>query len=192
MRRYAPGAVTLGALFLSLCGLSAAPVPTHLMPKEPPCFYPTEVGTTWVYDHGDAEETITISEVEDKDGGKLITTEYVRANGRSHHMTQLVTAKGVFLVAEHGRTYPMPWCIFKLPHKVGDTWKTEGHCKDMKSCPAEKLKLPIGELTAARAEWDLGNRTAVYWYVQGIGLVGMAVGDDVKYKQLKSFTRGGR
>jgi hypothetical protein len=160
------------------------------MPKEPPCFYPTAVGTTWVYDCRVGEETITISKVEDKDGGKLITTEYVRNGMRSHHMTQHVTPKGVFLVAEHGSTYAKPWCICKLPHKEGETWQTEGHGADMQAGPVEKVKMPIGELTAGRVEWGAGNnRIATYWYAQGIGLVGMSGGNT---KKLKSFTLGGK
>ena len=31
--------------------LAGAPVPTHLMPKDPPLAFPTCVGTKWVYDH---------------------------------------------------------------------------------------------------------------------------------------------
>ncbi len=192
IRRVAGGVAAL-VLILGLCGLSAAPVPTHLMPKEPPCFYPTAVGTTWVYDRGNSEETITISKVENKDGGKLITTEYIKAGGqqRSHHMTQLVTAEGVFLVAEHGNTYAKPWCIFKLPHKEGDTWETEGHGKGMRSGSVEKVKMPVGELEAARADWDLGDgRIGSYWYVRGVGLVGM--GGAGTTKNLKSFTLGGK
>jgi hypothetical protein len=141
-----------------------------------------------VYDCGGHDETVTIAKVEDKDGAKLITTEYVRATGRSHHMTWSVGATGVFLVAEHGTTYPAPWCIFKLPHKEGDSWKTAGHGGDMRAGPLEKVKVDVGEITAARVEWDLGGgRTVAFWYADGIGLVKT---DGGIFKGLKSFTRG--
>jgi hypothetical protein len=191
MFRRAAGSVVTFALILSLQVLAAAPVPRHLMPKEPPCFFPTAVGTTWVYDYGNSEETIVIAKVEDKDGGKLITTEYAPEGGqRSHHMTQHVSEKGVFLVAEQGRTYPKPWCLCKLPHRVGDTWGTEGHGGDMKSGAVEKVKMPVGEFTAARVDWDIGGgQGATYWYVQGVGLVSMGGATN---KKLKSFTLGGK
>jgi hypothetical protein len=160
------------------------------MPKEAPFAYPTTVGTTWVYDMGGGrEETLTISRVEDKDGAKLVTTERVGADGkRSHHMTLSVSAKGVYLVSEGGRAYQTPWCIFKLPHREGDTWQTEGHGGDMKAGPVEKVKIPAGEVTAARVEWTLGDgRVANYWYAHGIGLVKMG---GAANKGLKSFTLG--
>ena len=186
-RRLVVVVVALACVAVGVENLAAAPVPKHLMPKDPPFNYPATVGTTWVYDCGGREETLTISKVEAKDGAKLITTEYVGAGGNRHHMTLSVGAAGVFLVAEGGSTYPTPWCIFKLPHKEGDTWKTAGHGSDMKAGAMEKVKVPVGEITAARVDWDLGGRNVVYWYADGIGLVKMEGGAN---KGLKSFTRG--
>jgi hypothetical protein len=187
-RRIALVVVAVAGIAVGVEHLAAAPVPKHLMPKDPPFSYPATVGCTWVYHFpGAQEETIAVAGVEEKDGAKLITTEYVRAGNRAHHMTQSVSAAGVFLVAEGGRTYPKPWCIFKLPHKEGDTWKTEGHGGDMKSGPMEKVKIPAGEILAARVDWDLGGRNVSYWYADGIGLVKMEGGAN---KGLKSFTRG--
>lgn len=189
LRRTAVVLGTLALLAFALGRSPAAPVPTHLMPKDTPFSYPTTVGTTWVYDLGGREDTRTISKVEDKDGAKLVTTEHVLADGkRSHHMTLSVSAKGVFLVAEQGRTYETPWCIFKLPHKEGDTWKTEGHGGNMTAGPMEKVKVADGEVTAARVEWDVGDgRVASYWYAHGVGLVKMAGAASIR---LKSFTPG--
>ena len=169
--------------------LPAAPVPTHLMPKEPPCFYPTAVGTTWVYDCGGGRtETWALAKVEEKHGAKLLTTEFVLADGtRSHHMTLSVGDKGVYLVAERGATYEKPWCICKLPHKEGDAWQTEGHGADMASGPLERLKTPAGEFTAVRVDWGVNGATAKYWYAQGVGLVRMSGGATL---DLKSFTPG--
>ncbi|AMV29517.1 hypothetical protein VT84_34300 [Gemmata sp. SH-PL17] len=167
---------------------AAAPVPKHLMPKEPRFAHPTRVGTTWVYDVGNKQEsTRQISQVEEKNGAALVTTEYVHAGGkRSHHMTLSVSDKGIYLVAEHGSTYPVPWCIFKLPHKEGQTWTTEGHGGDMKSGPVEKVKTPAGEILAARVDWECNPGQVVsYWYADGFGLVRMSGPASVS---LKSFT----
>ena len=189
MSRCVAVVVALACVAVGVEHLPAAPVPKHLMPKDPAFNYPATVGTTWVYDLGGGrEETVTIAKVEDKDGAKLVTTEYVRVGGRSHHMTWAVGSAGVFLVAEGGRTYPTPWCIFKLPHKEGDSWKTAGHGGDMRAGPIEKVKVDAGEITAARVEWDLGEgRTVAFWYADGIGLVKT---DGGVFKGLKSFTRG--
>jgi hypothetical protein len=187
-RRAAVVVVAVGCVAVGVEHLAAAPVPKHLMPKDPPFNYPATVGSTWVYEFPNGrEETIQIAKVEEKDGAKLITTEYVGAGGNRHHMTQSFSSAGVFLVAEGGRTYPTPWCIFKLPHKEGDTWKTAGHGGDMTAGPMEKVKVGAGEITAARVDWDLGGTPVKYWYADGIGLVKMEGGAN---KGLKSFTRG--
>lgn len=189
-RRVAVVAGVLACVAVGVERLPAAPVPKHLMPRDPPFNYPATVGTAWVYTFANGvEETITVAKVEEKDGAKLVTTEYVRPNGNAHHMTLSVGPAGVFLVAEGGRTYPTPWCIFRLPHREGDTWKTEGHGGDMRAGPMEKVKVPAGEIAAARADWDLGGgRTVSYWYADGMGLVKMGGGG--ADKELKSFTRG--
>jgi hypothetical protein len=102
-------------------------------------------------------------------------------------MTQSVGPKGIFLVAECGRDYARPWCLFKLPHKEGDKWET-GHGAPMIAGPVEKVKVPAGEIVAARVEWGAGqNHVATYWYARGIGLVWMQGNPTWK---LKSFTPG--
>jgi hypothetical protein len=173
--------------------VAAAPVPKHLMPKDQPFSLPTMVGTTWVYDSGGQEQKLVISKVEDgKDGTKLVTTELVKADGtRAHYMTQSVGPKGIFLVAERGTTYAKPWCLFKLPHKEGDEWETAVRVP-MTAGPAEKVKVPAGEIEAARVEWGTGkNRIATYWYAPGIGLVWMQGHTTWKLNwKLKSFTPG--
>lgn len=188
-RRVAVVVVAVAGLAVGVERLAAAPVPKHLMPKDAAFNYPATVGTTWVYEYANArEEKIVVASVEQKDGAKLVVTEYVRAGDkRSHHMTWSVGPAGVFLVAEGGGTYPKPWCIFKLPHKEGDTWKTEGHGSDMRAGPVEKVKTPAGEILAARVDWEIGGRTVSYWYADGTGLVKMQGAAD---KGLKSFARG--
>ncbi|MBM3983486.1 MAG: hypothetical protein FJ304_25095 [Planctomycetes bacterium] len=142
----------------------------------------------WTYKTDAGEETVRIVKVEEKDGATLITTEHIRAGDLPpYHTTVSIRPTGVFLVAEDGRTYRAPWCVFKLPHKDGDTWKTDGHGGDMKAGPTEKLKLPFGEVVAGRIEWSVGNRPVTYWFAHGIGLVKM---QGAANKELKSITYG--
>jgi hypothetical protein len=65
------------AVFVGLIGLGgvtpAAPVPTHLMPKSTPFYYPTAVGTKWVYDRKGQDEMLAITGVEEKQGTKIVT-----------------------------------------------------------------------------------------------------------------------
>jgi hypothetical protein len=179
--------------------LVAAPVPAHLMPEDPPLAFPTRVGTTWVYEGNYGKQTIAISEVtEERDGAKLVTTAYVGEDGkRTPHMVQRISAEGVFLVAEGGKRYVEPWCILKLPHRVGQKWEARHRrvgeelefVDQMTAGPIEKVRVAAGEFSAARVDREIPFRGAVikgtYWYAHGIGLI--RLDDDMK---LKSFALG--
>jgi hypothetical protein len=139
---------------------------------------------------------VVISAVEEKNGGKLVTTEYVEMGGkRRPAQVRLVSADGVFLVAENGRKYDEPWCILKLPYREGQKWETRlrgrGFEADgtMRTGPIETVRVPVGEVSAVRIEWEFtigqNRHTATHWYAHGIGLV--RVNETLK---LKSFTLG--
>jgi hypothetical protein len=165
------------------------------MPKDPPLAFPTEVGTTWVYEGTRGKLTIVISETkEEKDGSKLVTTEYVLdKNKRKPHMVWRVSARGVFLVAESGEKYEEPWCLIIFPHREGQTWENPvkrpgiNFITSMRAGPFEKVRVPAGEFDAARVEWSFrkGQYNYTSWYAHGIGLVRMD--EDMK---LQSFIPG--
>jgi hypothetical protein len=193
----------MSRLLVALIGLAtipvvtAAPVPAHLMPKDPPFAFPTSVGTTWVYEGDYGKRTIVITEVkEEKDGAKLVTTEKLDENGkRTPYQVTRLSTEGLFLVAEGRRKYEEPWCILKLPHRPSQTWKAEvsGNgppgIATMTAGPMEKVNVAFGEFSAVRIDWELkykgGGRKVTCWYVHGLGLVQM----DENMK-LKSFTPG--
>ncbi len=188
-------------LFCSLLAVSlatiapAAPVPTHLFPKEPRFAFPTKVGTTWVYEVFGKEQTLVISQSEDKPKGKLVTTEWVQADGkRTPHMVHLVTAEGVFMMAEVGEEYATPWCKIKFPHREGQSWKTETSrgpnrlniTATTTAGPVEQVKLPAGEFTAARVNCEFSFGVGppiktIWWYADGLGQI---------QQGLKSFKPG--
>lgn len=177
---------------------SSAPVPLHLMPKEPPLTIPTKVGTTWVYDDGGKERTLVISQAEEKDGATIVTTEWVEADGtRTPDMVVSVTAEGVFVVESQGKKYQVPCCRVKLPHRAGQKWETkekpgillvEG---TMVAGPIERITVPAGVFDAARIDWEfttcLGpeKHQTKFWFAHGVGLV-----KSDKGLKLKSFKLG--
>src|SRR4051812_19176427 len=69
--RWVPSVLSFAALSM----LGAAPVPKHLMKDEP--YWPTAVGTKWVYQQGEREATEEITKAEaTRDGMRLtIMTE---------------------------------------------------------------------------------------------------------------------
>ncbi len=182
---------------------TTAPVPAHLMPKDPPLAYPTRVGTTWVYDHSGADRTVVVSRVEDRDGAKLVTTEFVGGDGRrTPHAVVAVSADGVFLVAERGTALAEPRCLLKLPYREGQTWRSAwgGLVEARTAGPWEKVKVPAGEFVAVRVRskhaHDLigDDGSATSWYAHGVGLVRYADGGgQIRLENdlvLKSFTPG--
>src|SRR5205809_1242554 len=62
-------------LALPLAMAAAAPVPTHLMPKDDPICYPLRVGDRSVFQAGDSETISTVTKVENVESGIRVTTE---------------------------------------------------------------------------------------------------------------------
>lgn len=172
------GLATLAAV------LPGAPVPRHLMPKNPPYPFPTRVGTTWVYETPGGERTLAITDVKEQDGGVLVTTEMLHDAGkRSLYTVQLITPTGVYRVAEYGGAYEKPWLYLKFPARDGDSWRTKilnqgpGDVGTMTAGPTKKVKVAAGEFTAMRVEWkdrhgkEFNMPPEVHWYAPGVGLV---------------------
>jgi hypothetical protein len=174
----------------------AAPVPTHLMPRDPPLTFPTTVGTKWVYElPSGREQTIVISEVkEEKDGSRVVTMEYVEDGKRTPYQVRRVSNRGIFVLVEGAQKYEQPLCIVGLPHREGRTWETslryagkmDGPRGRRVAGPFEQVRVPAGDFSAARIEWELNDgQKGTNWYVNGIGLV-----KGTNYMELKSFTPG--
>lgn len=174
----------------------AAPVPTHLMPKEVPFAYPTAVGTTWVYQLGARlEMTFVTTNSKDVPGGKLLWTSRLMTNGTlTPQSVTMVTGAGVFLVAQNRKEYTTPDCLLKLPYCDGQTWEvsTTGPSGDYKAervvGPAERVNVPAGEFSAvpvhATFTRDGETEQVTMWYASGVGLV------QGGFLKLKSFTPG--
>jgi hypothetical protein len=176
----------------------AAPVPTHLMPNTPP-YYPTVVGTKWVYDYNGQELIEAISAVEHKDGVTTITLE--QWIGERH-----VPASAVLQLSKHGlsRTsvnraeYTEPYWLLKAPIRPGDKWNLNVAFKQSERTPQTGTKV-IGEtetievmgkkFKAIHVITDLSgaSETMHSWYVPGIGLVKQSGSTKML---LKSFTPG--
>lgn len=180
------------ALALFLAAAPAAPVPTGpRLSLAPPPFFPTSVGTKWVYQDGDYEWTEIITAVEtQKDGAFNISISRVGSDGKTTLWDQvLVSDRSLTRLAVKGVPFKKPVCLLKLPHKSEQTWENDfnGRALTFEAFEPERIKVPAGEYEALPVEvqrpgW--GNET--YWYARGVGLVKMEIssGDTV----LKSFT----
>src|SRR5947209_1039179 len=94
-----PPLVALALLF-GICATPAAPVPKDR--GKPALYFPTKVGTKWVYEDesGGNEQTYRVTEAKEKDGAIIVTVEmdlYNPNDGRRTVKDILsVSDKGVF------------------------------------------------------------------------------------------------
>ncbi|VTR94628.1 Uncharacterized protein OS=Pirellula staleyi (strain ATCC 27377 / DSM 6068 / ICPB 4128) GN=Psta_2333 PE=4 SV=1 [Gemmata massiliana] len=181
---------SLLAVVILVAATQAAPVPKHLMPKNEPLYFPTTVGTKWVYDHnGQAEITNEITAVEEKGGGKLVTV-----NGNSARPTRWhVSRAGVYIVSMGDEECKPAIPMLQLPHAPGATWTTESmHGSKLKGLFAshgpELVEVGAGKFQAIRVEVEwVGNNKVTFWYAPDVGVVKAAGG---LRKELKSFKPG--
>jgi hypothetical protein len=169
----------------------AAPVPKHLMKKtEPVLYFPTTVGSKWVYlDNGTAETTYEVASVEDKDGGKLVTV----TGGHSSPTCWQVSSAGLFIVSMGKEVCDPPVPMLRLPLADNKAWETEkrnaGQLKGLFAASGpEEVEVKAGKFQAIRVEMEwVGNNKLTVWYAPGVGTVKSNRG---LHEQLKSFTPG--
>ncbi|HEX3151677.1 MAG TPA: hypothetical protein VHR66_26635 [Gemmataceae bacterium] len=109
---------TLQTLLLSVCAASAAPKPKD--DGKPVLYFPSRVGTKWVYDEG-RETSFEVSAVEIKADVTIVTVDAIRPKGKSLHEKVSVSAKGVERI-QFSNYEPFSYWLLKLPAKVGDSW----------------------------------------------------------------------
>jgi hypothetical protein len=177
----------------------AAPVPTHLFPKTPAYYFPTTVGTTWVYENQNWVETQTITKAESISRGVLITIEKVHEDGRSPFGILLVSTDSVTQLEFEGNKLEQPLLWLKTPPKPKDTWDWKfinGITGTDTVVEAEKLKLPAGTFDAMRVDsiftfagGAMQPQHASHWYAEGVGLLQSTYGG-INTRVLKSFKLG--
>ena len=122
MSRLIVGLTVLAAL--AGASTTAAPVPVHLMPKEPLLYYATEMGTKWVYtvtpastDDRPHQITEAIVESEEVPGGTIVTIE--ETLGKPYISKKIVVSScGLYLTWNaHGEHRPYA-CELKLPQRA--------------------------------------------------------------------------
>lgn len=192
MRWLPPPVLVLAVLPAAL----AAPAPKPAVKDEP--FWPTAVGTKWVYNFGGGEVTEEITKSEAiKDGTKLTVT-------RSEEQSQIeVTSKGVVLRVSG--SYTLDLQMLRFPIKAGDSWTfaypmqkgLQSDAGTMTVGEDEDIKVGAGAFRATkvvRTVTTVGGlpiekpRVYTYWFVRGVGLVKQQY--DGVTLELKSFTPG--
>lgn len=179
--------------FLSILGLSyAAPVPRE--EAKIVLYHPVRKGDTWVYEmtvgkNQSEEETIVVTNVDEKDGCKIVTVEE-QINGKKRiPWIMSVSEKGLYKLVHNDEKLDPPACVLTIPAKLGDQWKVGESMATVRAI--EKVKVPAGDYAAIRVDWNFLDRnglskTIKYWYAPEVCTVRVETEECVTV--LKSFT----
>jgi hypothetical protein len=184
-------------LAITATGANSAPK----LKDGPVSFYPTRIGSCWVYDVDGVDETRTITHVRDEDGAKLLTVEWTGPRYREPPVETIkVSAKAVSVMGFKNRSFDNPICLQHLPPTVGETWNyhlTGPVVAEEKGTATiqgrETIEVPAGKFTTYRVVFDVKDggvaptRDTV-WFAD-IGLV-KEVTRNGNVRLLKSFTPG--
>ena len=195
-----PPALAIPLVFVLACAPAAAP----LAPVPPGSgkslyYFPTRVGTKWVYDktfggapwEGYAK---VITESEEKNGRYLVTVKTTSVDFVDTDATTIgrfeVSRDGFFKVAEGLESeetrleFDPPRCYLKLPHRVGEKWGANPRDGELPwvAGEVETVKVPAGTFEAIRV--DCGKNS--FWYAPGVGCIKGRRGD-TRF-EMKSFT----
>ncbi|HJZ55760.1 MAG TPA: hypothetical protein VKE74_12400 [Gemmataceae bacterium] len=195
--------LALSAPLVFLPAVLAAPAPDDK--KEPVLYFPTKVGTKWVYESPASKSFLRITTVETKEGAKLVTVaSESELAGQTFKTVETfrVSGEGLFKLGFDEKVFDPPQCLLKLPHVPGAKWEwlLKGDDKfrvDYKAGKLEDVKVPAGEFKAVPVEDVLtGNAVRMertVWYAPNVGVVKktwLVNGGGQQTEVLKSFTPG--
>jgi hypothetical protein len=182
--------VVIGPLFAP-----AAPVPKHLMKDRPAQYFPTTVGTKWVYEDPNGEETLELVKVEVVNGAQVVSVVKVLDDRTAPNQRVAVSATQIARLAWSGEPFVEPLVMLKIPCRAGEKWEydTAGVKGTDTIAGVERVTVPAGTFEAVRVDsvYTFVGKTEndSFWYAAGIGLVKMKY-DGGKERVLKSFTPG--
>jgi hypothetical protein len=192
----------LAALFVLSLVVAAAAAPVPKGRPRGPEYFPTAVGTKWVYDHDGLECVEEIIRAEPRDGGTRLTVQVTAPQPIDD--TFRVTREGVFWLTFGG--LEMDQYRLRFPLKAGNSWGVrtpiqpglgDASAGRMTVGEEETVEVPAGTYRAVPVKFDMtevdGQPLArpkhhIFWYAPGVGLVK----HKLPYGQrvLKSFTPG--
>lgn len=190
-------AAVLVALPLALA--AAAPVPTHMIPKNE-FYYSTTVGVRWVYEYEatKVEHAFVITQVKDQGDTKVVSVG-IEELGKIRPYSDVAVSKGGLIQASQH--------LLKLPFQKNLKWNddTDLHTIHSTEFAPEEVKVPAGTFQAIKVcttycyEWAPGRpifngpnpNSETRWYAAGVGLVKRANGTRLEgVCVLKSFGLG--
>jgi hypothetical protein len=195
-------AILAAVLLVPLCALSA---PRPKDAADEALYFPTTVGSRWVYESPDGQYEERIDESKSEDKATVVTVVRTQGGEENWRSTVRVSPEGLLLIASGGVTYheSSPWLRTGL--KPGAEWEytyirqTTAFHNHIKFVGFESVEVPAGKFEAVRLDgaetvgvgMANGNgppTPGTEWYARGVGLVKrVRMGQGTT---LKSFTPG--
>jgi len=145
-------------------------------------YFPTVVGSMWVYECDGHEDTLVVTAAEAKGDATIVSTGRRLGERIKPDATVAVSADGLAWVSTGAEAYDPPIRRLRLPLRPGEAWEVEStgpdiHLKGKATAHRpEKVKVPAGEFTAIRVDLEYTfngkvNCREQRWYAAGIGEV---------------------
>ena len=180
---------------LLLSGLDAAPIP-KTTPKETKLYFPTTVGSKWVYQSEDGEYTEVVKDVVNKEKERcwIVSVSRVDKDGKEVPSKEWEVSEGALILTKSAVSPKkrLAWPHLLLPHNPGKQWQflPESDSHPCVAIKPQRVKVPAGEFDAVGVELYSGRQLVeTKWYAIGIGLVKRTDLDGKVDLELKSFTR---
>ena len=175
-------ACLLTALFCVVTAVSflpAAPVPTHLFPKDRPLYYPTQKGASWVYLENNEEHRYVVTDVEMSSSGdaRLVTVCEVIGEKQKPYRKMAVSRRGLVWVETTGSMFDKPLWMLRCPVRADDEWPIQSSGPNIfegagavRVSGTQTIEVPAGTFSAVRIDLDLlGKHSDVriqqsHWY----------------------------
>src|SRR5262249_30872459 len=159
-----------------------------LLPKAPPVYFPTIVGTKWVYEQKEYTMTLVISKVEAVEGGAIVCVESVSEGGKTTPIHKvLVSESGLAMTEEVGEAYTPHFHLLSLPHQPALRWQSTAKRVTaagfdltlggtMTDRGEEEVQVPAGKFRALRVDADVSINGVARggmsrWFAPGVGIV---------------------
>lgn len=194
---------SLGLLAWSLLVSAAPAAPVAKDKPAETLYFPTTVGTKWVYEKSDKSEAVeVITATKQKDEATLVSVGWERRGEVQPMLEVEVSEKGLAVRKTLVADLSEPLWLLRLPHTAGNKWgpvmagepwgRVVGKAS---SSGPERVEVPAGVYQAIRVDTEMphidgreGVTKSTTWYAPGVGVVKQARGDQVRV--LKSFTLG--
>jgi hypothetical protein len=183
-------------LVLFLVATAAAPVPKE---KAQPNYFPTTLGSKWVYKTGDGTSSMEVTAVETNGDTRFVTVAF-RVNDKPTTTERMViSGKGVFRERRNNEPFEPPICVLRYPYKPGEKWDVNRQTEKttFTAHEAEEIEVPTGRFKAIRVEVvappAILELRETHWFVPGVGPVKSRYstkGSETLLQELKSFTPG--